>query len=295
MNITKDTADGWRQSKMFKGLSQILRNTERSIRGRFMSDCLGVPDTEGHSLVVFGLEILERIEFLSEGTQTTKTARRYGDLMFRVFYDKMADFVASTPIPIEIRRYLVASFGNRTRIDYGSGHELSFFIFMVCYSYYKTNSMKYIEIFIVFDKYIRIVQKTQKRFCLEPAGSKGVWGLDDYQFLSIYFGTSQLINRPEFEPPEICFESAMIEQFCEESLYMQSLKYIQQTKIGTFEMVSPFLFDEVRGNPWEGVTEDLFCFYLNAVLSKHQAIHHITFGDILSSAVDSVLEETQIN
>ena len=35
------------------------------------------------------------------------------------------------PIP-ELKEYLIDSFGSYERIDYGTGHELNFFIFLYC-------------------------------------------------------------------------------------------------------------------------------------------------------------------
>lgn len=46
----------------------------------------------------------------------------------------------------------------------------------------------------IFHKYIEIARKLQQTYNMEPAGSHGVWSLDDYQFLPFIFGSSQLIG-----------------------------------------------------------------------------------------------------
>ena len=78
----------------------------------------------------------------------------------------------------EIKTYLVDSFGSYERIDYGTGHELNFVVFLLCL----VNK--------VFQRYLELMRKVQLIYVLEPAGSHGVWGLDDYQHLAFLFGAS---------------------------------------------------------------------------------------------------------
>lgn len=88
------------------------------------------------------------------------------------------------------------SFGNETRIDYGTGHELNFIAFLteldllgllfdLCPSSTENGDLSIgIQIFLVIWKYFKIVRELILYFRLEPAGSHGVWGLDDYQVRS---------------------------------------------------------------------------------------------------------------
>ena len=110
------------------------------------------------------------------------------------------DLVPDSDQAEETAVYLVESFGNETRIDYGTGHELAFFMFLICL--FKIDQLKKEDskavVIKVFESYMVLVRKLQTTYNMEPAGSHGVWSLDDYQFLPFIFGSSQLNGKIMF-------------------------------------------------------------------------------------------------
>lgn len=47
----------------------------------------------------------------------------------------------------------------------------------------------------IFGRYLELVRRLQLIYRMEPAGSHGVWSLDDYQFVPFIWGSAQLIGR----------------------------------------------------------------------------------------------------
>lgn len=118
---------------------------------------------------------------------------------------------------IELTAYIVDSFGNPTRIDYGTGHEMSFCMFLCglykvdvlkqsdskatvnvlfsrLNSYIHRVNCRFVYNYSVF-RYLEIVRRLQLRYQMEPAGSHGAWSLDDYQFVPFVWGSAQLIGN----------------------------------------------------------------------------------------------------
>ena len=81
-------------------------------------------------------------------------------------------------------------------MDYGTGHETSFALFLLVLTLVRFfEPVPEVErelVLVVFLRYLRLCWKLQDVYRLEPAGSHGVWGLDDSHFLPYIFGSGQL-------------------------------------------------------------------------------------------------------
>lgn len=93
--------------------------------------------------------------------------------------------------------YLEDSYGSNVRLDYGTGHEMAFAFFLLALKklgFYTNEDLEVLCRF-VFYRYINLMRRIQILYMLEPAGSHGVWGLDDYHFLPFLFGANELVNN----------------------------------------------------------------------------------------------------
>lgn len=139
---------------------------------------------------------------------------RYGNKAFKDWYEKAAnlteEFIESI-LPEKIKgakeelcRYINESWGSNVRIDYGTGHEMSFMFF--CWSLFRLGFCEKEElehlVRQVFYKYIGLMRKVQVQYMLEPAGSHGVWGIDDYHFLPFLLGAAEIVGNADLESPE---------------------------------------------------------------------------------------------
>jgi serine/threonine-protein phosphatase 2A activator len=199
--------------------------------------------------------------------------QRFGNKSFRTWLDKLNEnagawilkiLVAGQPeeaaqlVPetliAELQPYIMASFGDRVRIDYGTGHELTFVSFLCILTKLGVfNKSRFPELVCkVFVTYLDLMRELQSVYWLEPAGSKGVWGLDDYQFLPFVFGSSQLIDNGLLEP-ECIHNDETIASYASEYLYLDGIRFIKSMKSGPFFEYAPLLND-ISGLPsWQKV------------------------------------------
>ena len=165
----------------------------------------------------------------------------------------------------ELEVYLLGSFGSPQRLDYGTGHELSFIAFLGCIwklGGFKADTSGDEErgiVLGVFEPYLALIRRLIKTYTLEPAGSHGVWGLDDHSFLPYLFGSAQYAPaisststdgeiptegaREDAPDPADVTKVATVERERKKNLYFGAIGFIYDVKKGPFWEHSPMLFD----------------------------------------------------
>jgi serine/threonine-protein phosphatase 2A activator len=193
--------------------------------------------------------------------------------------------------------YLHDSFGHATRLDYGTGHESSFLVFLLILSKVKclgeSPSLPILRAtaLSIFSQYLRLTRKLQTDYRLEPAGSHGVWGLDDYHCLPFYFGACQLqangIEPQELTSPRCVTNENVLKDYGDNYLYLSCIRYIRELKKGVpFFESSPMLFDISQTLPtWDKVARGMLRLYQGEVLDKRQVVQHFLFSRFFPGTV----------
>jgi len=240
--------------------------------------------------------ILDALEILSKWVDDippTQQPTRFGNKAYREWFDKMDETsidMMKNILPEELQdasgelaAYWILSFGNRTRIDYGTGHETNFSAWMCCLDQLGLlNHVDdyYVIVTRVFNRYLKFLRKLQTVYWLEPAGSHGVWSLDDYQFLPFYWGSSQLIGVNQFTPISVK-DHEIVDENCEKYIYFGCIKFITTVKTGLFEEHSPILDSISNVVHWLKVNQGMMKMYKAEVLGKFPVMQHFLFGTLL--------------
>lgn len=143
---------------------------------------------------------LEEVGYILFYTGATLLNDNFGQQCDRIL-EQLLKAELSTIIP-HVKPYLLTSFGSFSRMDYGTGHETSFALFLLCLTlvrfFQPVEEEERDLVLTVFLRYLKLCWRLQDVYRLEPAGSHGVWGLDDYCFLPYIFGSGQLRGNSIF-------------------------------------------------------------------------------------------------
>ncbi|KAI6246825.1 Serine/threonine-protein phosphatase 2A activator 1 [Erysiphe necator] len=269
-------------------------------------------------------ELLKHCDAIIDQVPPETGPRRFGNVSFRKWYEILESEIksllecympksvldcgieANNSISVldELIPYLMGSFGDPQRLDYGTGHELSFLAFLG--SLWKLgafgkegNENEAIARSIVLgiiEPYLRTIRRLILTYNLEPAGSHGVWGLDDHSFLPYIFGSSQYCpaidskdsmpdegSHPDAPKPSSISNKAVVDKERIHNIFFAAIGFIFDVKTGPFWEHSPMLFDisGVRGG-WGKINKGMIKMYNVEVLSKFPVVQHFPFGSLFS-------------
>ncbi|EWC44180.1 hypothetical protein DRE_07005 [Drechslerella stenobrocha 248] len=240
------------------------------------------------------LDVLTRVEKLVRAhPRVDNGGSRFGNQGFRDFYDALQAESRSIHEDMklgledgavaELSVYLLESFGNRTRIDYGSGHELNFICWILCFhqlSLLPSTLFPSIPLHVL-PVYLHLMRLIQQEYYLEPAGSHGVWGLDDYQFLPFVFGSAQLFHHPHLRPLSI-HQLDILAELSHDYLYLDCIRFVNSVKTtATLRWHSPMLDDISSAKNWGKVNVGMVRMWEKEVVGKLPVMQHFLFGGIL--------------
>ncbi|ORZ26351.1 putative phosphotyrosyl phosphatase activator [Lobosporangium transversale] len=274
-------------SEAYARIMSYILALNTAVLDRKVSDPL--PESESIQKI---LTLLETLDSWIALVPLKSDPQRFGNLAFRDYIRMVEQKTTSLleellppslhlAVP-EITPYLTQSLGHGTRIDYGSGHELSFVAWLCCleiigFLHQRDHPAVVLRVFV---RYLELVRKLQRTYQLEPAGSHGVWGLDDYQFLPYLWGSSQLRDHPTLKPISI-MKVENLKAYAPDYLYFRAIQFIHETKRGPFHEHSSVLF-EISGVPhWAKVNSGMIKMYKAEVLNKFPVVQHLLFGGLL--------------
>ncbi|KAH0338362.1 phosphotyrosyl phosphatase activator, partial [Aureobasidium melanogenum] len=265
--------------------------------------------------------LIRSLDALMEKAPPESGPRRFGNAAFRTWYKTVQEATPSllrdalsdklwgrarhdaelSALNLELAAYLLGSFGSPERLDYGTGHELSFLAFLACiwklggFAHADSGLQERAIVTAVIQPYLDLVRKLILTYSLEPAGSHGVWGLDDHSFIPYILGSAQYCAPIHADSTVIPNEGSLsgspspnrtakndsAEMYRDTNMYFSAIAFIFDVKKGPFWEHSPTLFD-ISGikDGWAKINKGMIKMYNAEVLSKFPVVQHFPFGSL---------------
>ncbi|TXT16050.1 hypothetical protein VHUM_00553 [Vanrija humicola] len=234
------------------------------------------------------MRVLDALVALVDEVPPLAESQRFGNRAFRRYIALVEEDAesAASPLPPHLRAQILPlllqshAFGHPTRLDYGTGHELAFALALFCCvvsGWVGPEDAQDELVLRVFPRYLDLVTKLQATYRLEPAGSHGVWGLDDYAFLPYLFGSAQLLGSDTTPAQALANATSSSGPF--KDMYTLSLHRITLFKRGAgFAEHSPLLHSLASLPSWVKPHGGLVKMYAAEVLGKRVVVQGLWVG-----------------
>ncbi|GAA5970447.1 hypothetical protein JCM21900_003748 [Sporobolomyces salmonicolor] len=286
--FTEQDIPAWLQSEAYDYIETLIARLGRAVERKKLEDeCVESEAVKG--IVRFLKEAGGWVDEIPLQT----SPQRFGNKAFRDWLAKLEELdeafqrtlLSPSQLSVlpELSFQFRSSWGSGARIDYGTGHELSFLAYLLILRLIGVLKEEDEQAMVtrVFAAYMDLVRKLQRVFNLEPAGSKGVWGLDDHQHLVYLWGASQLMGHSTLTPASI-LKPQCIGPYAPSYLFLSSILHIHTIKRGPFAEHSPLLFEIASTVPsWCKVSRGMHKMYREEVLKKVPVVQHFRFGSVL--------------
>jgi serine/threonine-protein phosphatase 2A activator len=256
------------------------------------------------------VEILRKVEnWVEDYPPVAAEVGRFGNVAFRSWHASLVKHAPALVATVlasggvvddvehkadELAAYFETSFGNETRIDYGTGHEAQFCLMLhlleregvFCEEDYAAVAL------VAFPAYLSVTRQLQNSYRLEPAGSHGVWGLDDYSFLPFLWGSAQLMSNTRIKPTIVDDGVDVLREHGKEYMYLDAVAFIKSVKTGLFSEYSSMLYDISRVRTgWPKINQGMLKMYKGEVWHKVPVTQMFLFGNMFPFPLPSQMDD----
>jgi serine/threonine-protein phosphatase 2A activator len=277
----REDMEMWLNSPAYRILRDTIGMLNESVRGRLRSSVRCPSPAVCELVAVFG-----RLRKILAECPRVDNGVCFANPGFRIWRknvgENVAEILANVTDNADCYEYFLNSFGNASRLDFGTGHELHFLAFIACLlslGHLKESDAICI-VLDVFWEYWNFYIALQDQYRLEPAGSAGAWGIDDYVALPFVFGSSQLIGEIEISPESIINLDVAEKRF-DDNCYSKWIKYLYTSKSGDFAEHSRGLYSLRTMRNFEDLNKGMLKVYEQDVLGRFFVVQQFGFGEIL--------------